>query len=179
MSVSSMTNVAFARRRDVAPTDEAPDSIGAIAASKGDPPETQTAGSSALSAIAAYIPTEVLTVYVAVIAAINPAQASATSSGSAAGAFLFFLVATPIVVWLVYAGKVRKAKKKLPVKLAQWPKWEMFAATVAYAAWAFALPETPFASYAWYSAAIAAVAVLLVSMAIGLIAPVVAQTLEA
>jgi hypothetical protein len=178
MSVSSMTNVAFSRRRDVAPRDEAPTSVEEIAEAKADRPETKGGGSSTLAAIAAYIPTEVLTVYVAVVAAVNPAGAPVASRGSAWAAFLVFLVFTPLAVWLVYAGKVRRAGKKLPISLKRWPKWEMFAATAAYAVWAFAMPETPFSEFGWYSTAIAAVAVLVVTTALGLAAPVVAQPLE-
>lgn len=178
MSISSMTNVAYARRRDVDPANRAPDSIGAIAAEKGDKPQTQTQGSSALSAIAAYIPTEILTVYVAVIAAIG-VGASANTGNAAWISFGFFFVLTPIVVWLVYAGKVRRAGKPIPARIGQWPKWEMFAATIAYTAWAFALPETPFTDFDWYNAAIAGLAVLGVTTALGLLAPVVAQPLEA
>ena len=178
MSVSSMTNVAFARRKDVAPIDKAPTSVDEIAAAKADKAETQSTGSSTLAAIAAYIPTEVLTVYVAVVAALNPAATPAASRGAAWAAFLIFFVFTPVVVWLVYAGKVRRAGKELPAKVRQWPKWEMFAATAAFVAWAFALPDTPFVQFAWYSAAIAAVVVLVVTTGLGLVAPVVSQSLD-
>lgn len=179
MSVSSMTNVAFARRKDVAPIDEAPKTVDEIAAAKADKPGTQGGGSSTLAAIAAYIPTEVLTVYVAVVAALGTGTAAAAASGAGWLSFLLFLVFTPLVVWLVYAGKVRRAGKALPVALRRWPKWEMFAATVAYVAWAFALPGTPFSAFGWYSTAIAAVVVLVATTALGLIAPVVAQNLDA
>jgi hypothetical protein len=181
MSISSMTNVAFARRRDVAPEDKAPGSVEEIAAAKGDPAGVATGSTAALSAIAAYIPTEVLTVYVAVVAALEPAKGQAAVAAGANGAwisFLLFLIATPVVVWLVYAGKVRKAGKRLPTSVKRWPRWEMFAATAAFTAWAFALPETPFTSLAWYSSAIAAVLVLVVTTALGLVAPLVASNLD-
>lgn len=55
MSVSSMTNVAFARRKDVAPVDEAPASVDEIATAKADKTETQSTGSSTLAAIAAVV----------------------------------------------------------------------------------------------------------------------------
>jgi hypothetical protein len=178
MSVSSMTNVAFARRSDVEPVGAAPTSLDQIAAAKADSPQTTSTASSALSTIATYIPTEVLTVYVAVIAALNPAATSG-QRGPEWAAFLIFLVATPAVVWLVYAAKVRTAGKELPTSIAQWPKWEMLAATIAYAAWAFALPETPFADFGWYSAAIAAVVVLVATTVLGLVAPIVSTPLKA
>ncbi len=49
------------------------------------------------------------------------------------GIFVVFLVLTLIVVWLVYAGKVVSANEPMPLPPRRWPKWEMFAATVAYA----------------------------------------------
>lgn len=168
-----MTNIAFARRKDVVPLNEAPDSVGGIAAEKGDREETQTTATVTLSSIAAYIPTEVLTVYVAVVAALSATTTNNATNGAQWGAFLAFLIATPVVVWAIYAGKVRKAKKTLPIKLGQWPKWEMAAATLAYVAWAFAFPETPFADAPWYNAAVAGVFVLITSTALGLLAPLV------
>lgn len=177
MSISSMTNVAFARRRDVPPTGEAPGSIGAIAGEKGDREETQTQASTTLSAIAAYIPTELLTIYVAVVAALNATTTDAAPNPSAWPALIIFVIVTPVVVWLVYAGKVRKAKKTLPLSIGQWPKWEMMAATIAFAAWAFAFPQTPFADFSWYNAAIAGLVVLIVTTGLGLLAPVIG-TLE-
>jgi hypothetical protein len=178
MSISSMTNVAFARRKDVEPVDESPNTLNAIAGAKADPPGAQTGTTSALASIATYIPTEVLTVYVAILAAINPAASTSSSRNPEWAAFLIFLVLTPVVVWAVYAGKVRAAGKKLPTRPTRWPKWEMFAATLAYAAWAFALPETPFADLGWYSAAIAAVGVLVVTTVLGLVAPLASVPLD-
>jgi hypothetical protein len=173
-----MTNVAYARRKDVDPVGAAPTTAGEVGRSKGDRAATQSTATSAASAITTYIPTEILTLYVAVIAAVGPGGAGTTGSSTAWGSFLAFLVITPIVVWLVYAGKVRTAKKPLPVRLGQWPKWEMAAATIAFVAWAFALPATPFAALAWYNAALAGIAVLVVSTLIGLVAPIVAQPLD-
>jgi hypothetical protein len=75
-------------------------------------------------------------------------------------------------VWLVYAGKLRGMGRDLPVRIGDWPKWEMVAATAAYVAWALALPETPFREFPWYNSALAGVAVLVVSAALGLLAPI-------
>jgi len=47
----------------------------------------------------------------------------------------------------------------------------MLAATLAYVAWAVALPNTPCAEYAWYSPALAGVTTLVVSTILGLLAP--------
>lgn len=164
-----MTNVAFNRRDDQNEVIRgAPDSVADIARSTGENSRASTPATSTLSSIAAYIPTEILTVYVAVVAALGSGDRTVQWV-----AFWFFLIVTPIVVWLTYAGKVRQATGTVPGAIREWPKWEMVAATIAYLAWAFALPETPFAELSFYSAAIAAVVVLVVTTAIGLVAPVV------
>jgi len=123
-----------------------------------------------------YIPTEVLTLYVAVLAAIRQSQAVTTTDWVA---FLSFLVATPVVVWLVYGAKVKALKKDLPLHFRYWPVWEMFAATVAFAAWAFALPQSPFTVYDWYSSSLSGLAMLIVSTLLGLLAPFLQRPLSA
>lgn len=85
--------------------------------------------------------------------------------------FWCFLIATPVVAWLVYAAKIKAAQKPLPIMYGTWPIWEMFAATAAYCAWAFALPNSPFLDYSWYSAPLSGVVVLVASTVLGLVAP--------
>jgi hypothetical protein len=130
---------------------------------------TSTASvNTALNVLFGYIPTEVLTLYVAVIAAIN-SKDSATSSVTAAAwpVFWAFLVTTPLVVWVVYAAKLKGAGKPLSLQL---PIWEMIAATIAFGAWAFALPKSPFSELSWQSGA-APIVVLVTSTVLGLLAP--------
>jgi len=177
-----MANVAYVRRTDVAtniiPASSAPKSAGQIASATADIPDAQSAVTTALKVIVTYIPTEILTLYVAVLAAIQ--DPNRHSSRSLWNVFYFFLIVTPIVVWLVYAAKVNAANKPLPIRPKTWPLWEMFAATIAYAAWAFGLPDSPFKDFTdWYSPAVAGLAVLVVSTFLGLIAPVVQRPLPA
>ncbi len=187
MSISAMTNVAFARRTDVHPLDVAPGNAGEVEQATGGTAESRSASTSAISAITTYIPTEVLTLYVAALGAVHQKDEDLKAEWIA---FLFFLAATPIVVWLLYAAKVMNSNKAVPVTVkkpkslplapGKWPLWEMFAATIGYAAWAFALPNSPFrafAEYGWYSQALGGVIVLVVSTILGLIAPVVCGTL--
>jgi bacteriorhodopsin len=104
-----------------------------------------------------------------------------TRDGSAAAAgvtttpiiaYGVFVVLTPIVVWGLYASRAVEAGKKLPRSLASWPKWEMVAATLAFAAWAAALPSSPLERYGWFTAGLAGVVALVLSMLIGLFAPI-------
>lgn len=183
MSISSMTNVAFTRRADVnvprvAPANAAPQTLNQLELATADNVNSQSAVTTALKVIVSYIPTEVLTLYVAVLAAIQ--DPNRKSYNSLWAAFYFFLIATPLVVWLVYAAKVRAAGKPLPLAPRTWPLWEMFAATVAYAAWAFALPESPFKYYEnWYTPALAGVIVLIISTLLGLLAPLFQRPIPA
>lgn len=175
MSISSMTNAALARRPDYPPAGRPPSSQAEIAGAADGAGQPENPVTTALKVIVTYIPTEVLTLYVAVLAAIhNPER---KELGPEWITFVCFLVATPVVVWLLFAAKVKSARKAIPWAPSQWPIWEMAAATIAYAAWAFALPDTPFRDWSWYSSALSGVIVLIVSAALGLLAPLFQQQL--
>lgn len=83
-----------------------------------------------------------------------------------------------MILWLVYATKLRGEGKALPLRPRYWPVWEMVAATFAYFAWAFALPQTPFANFSWYSPSLSSLAVLVVSTILGLLAPLFQRPLD-
>lgn len=121
---------------------------------------------NAIGVLFSYIPTEIIALYVAVIAAIN-------SNNSNAGwiTFFVFLVFTPVVVWLVYAAKVKKMSGTIPFSFSSLPIWELIASTLAFIAWAFALPNSVFQVFSWYSQSVAGVSILLTSTVLSLIAP--------
>ena len=169
MSINALANAAAARRPDIVPLDQVPSGLRQISRAarttpatkpqtpSGAPEENSGQMDTALHVLFGYIPTEVLTLYVAVLAAVEqPGKLTSADWG----AFWAFFAATPIVVWLVYAAKIRAAGRGLSLGFGTWPLWEMFAGTVAYCAWAFALPNTPFARYPWYSSGLSGVAVL-------------------
>lgn len=185
MSINSLANAAAARRSDFFPLNTMPRGLTEIAAAAytspapsatvpGSQPVQTQAGQSAgafntaLNVLFGHIPTEILTLYVAVLAAI---QQPGTVTHGQWITFWAFLGATPIVVWLVFAAKVQAAQKQLPLAFKTWPVWEMLAATAAYGTWAFALPNTPFAVYTWYSSALAGISVLVASTVLGLLSP--------
>jgi hypothetical protein len=188
MSINSLANAAAARRPDTVPLNAVPQGLGEIAKAAATPPTTAAAPAAAAAAPAqpavetafnllfGYIPTEILTLYVAVLAAIQQPHKETSAQWIAFGSFF---VATPIVVWLVYAAKVKALQLPLPLRFRAWPVWEMFAAFIAYCAWALALPNTPFAEYEWYSSALSGVVVLVASAALGLIAPFFQRRLSA
>jgi hypothetical protein len=185
MSVNSMANAAAARRPDMVPIDKVPTSLDQIAKAASTPPSTtaatpppaqsgqpatavSTPADTTFNVLFGYIPTEVLTLYVAALAAVQQVGNVTSTNWLAFGIFLF---ATPVIVWLVYAAKLKNLQKALPLNFGAWPVWEMFAATAAYTAWAFALPKSPFSEYGWYSSALSGLAVLVVSTLLGLLAP--------
>lgn len=210
MSISSLTNAAIGRRPDFEPVGAVPRTYAGIAQAAATPPtpvpglrgvppardeeeekaaspsaaaaSAQNPISNALQVVVAYIPTEILTLYVAMMAVLRhpgqsqPQAGAPTQPGGFIGngplmAFWAFFIATPVVVWLLYAAKVKAASRPVPVKPAQWPLWEMFASTVSYAAWALAMPDCPFWSQPWYSSQMAGLAVLSASTVLGLLAP--------
>lgn len=128
--------------------------------------DTKTSIETALGVLFSYIPTEIIALYIAVVAAIK-----STDTLSNWITFYIFLACTPIVVWLLYAAKVKKATGLIPLTLSSLPLWELIASTLAFVAWAFALPDSVFQSFAWYNQSIAGVSILLTSTVLGLISP--------
>jgi hypothetical protein len=188
MSINSLANAAAARRADFPPLGKVPQGTSQIAAAAGTPPVAEApaapAGTTAsdmdraLHVLFGYIPTEVLTLYVAFLSVLH--QQSKLITYADWRVFYAFLIATPIAVWVVFAGKIKTAQKPLPLAPPQWPVWEMFAGTVAYAAWAFGLPNSPFWAYkdSWYLPAFGGLAVLVASAVLGLLAPLFQRPLS-
>jgi hypothetical protein len=181
MSINSLANAAAARRPETAPAGRTPQTLDEIAAAASTPPvQAQQGGEpskptpgkgnieTALNVLFGYIPTEIITLYVAVLAAVG-VEGSVTRTEWLS--FGLFLLCTPVVVWLVYGAKLKNADLPLPLHFAAWPVWEMFAASVAFGAWAFALPKSPFAAFDWYSSALSGLVVLITSAVLGLLAP--------
>ncbi len=137
-------------------------------AQAASPTEAEGTLSDALRAIATYIPTEILTTYLAVVAAIHSTSPSKTGQWLA---FWFFLVAAPATVWTLFATNQKGQGRPIPFDLRRWPAWEMVAATLSFASWAYAMPNSPFSEFTWYSAALGSVAVLLGAFVLGLLAP--------
>lgn len=199
MSVNALTNAAVARRPDFQPEGTVPTSLTEIANAAAAPPvpigapptvppaaPPNTAVSSgpntALQTLTTYIPTEVLTLYVSAIAALGPLTIRVGSRDLEVGRWLpfwCFLAVTPLTVWVAFASKIKAAGRPIPLRISKWPLWEMIAATIAYVAWTFALPATPFAQESWYSSGLASFLILVVSAGLGMIAPLMQRQLSA
>jgi hypothetical protein len=113
----------------------------ATAVASVSPPAQPAASAvgSALSVIVTYIPSEILTLYVAILALLQPG-----SLESRAVVLAVFLLLTPLTVWLLYSLK-KGARDASSGTTRPWlPLWEMAAASVCFAVWAAALPQSPF-----------------------------------
>ncbi|HEY3114223.1 MAG TPA: hypothetical protein VGJ62_11100 [Gemmatimonadaceae bacterium] len=173
MSAVSMANIAIARQSESRQAASVADAIGLHAtAAEGEVPERKVSENpvtGAMKVITSYIPTEVLTLYVAGIAIFLDSDPAIRNYRAAWWTFVIFLVATPLFNWLVFAIKEVARGKRLPASPASWPAWEMFIATIAFAVWAAALPTTPFTSLTWYSPRVAGYLVLVVTTLLGTI----------
>lgn len=187
MSINAMANLAMSRRPDFEPAGRPPHGSLEVAAASGFlPPHPVPSGTlapiipagpeiGALQTLTTYIPTEIVTLYVAAVATLGGSK-----SAHPWLPFYCFLVGTPALVWIAFATKVKAAGKTLPWKWGKLPIWEMSAATIAFTVWAFALPQSPFATFAaWYSQSLAGFLILVVSFGLGAIAPLAQRPLSA
>ncbi len=136
---------------------------------------------TALDAVVAYIPTEIVATYVAILATFS----LSTPSGSLSRWVVFwvFLALTPLTTWVMFATNYKaqfyatyqKNPSRLPWKPREWPWWEFFSATLAFAVWSYALPKSPFARFSWYQPAVGTAGILFVSFILGLLAPLIRQ----
>jgi hypothetical protein len=123
---------------------------------------------SALNMLVGYVPTEVITLYVAALSA--EAALRATFGFIDAAAILWFFVAlTPVLLLLIYVSKVAATGDALPGP-ALWPWWKMFAATVAFFVWALAVPGNPYLKD--MTAAVAGLGAMLVSTLLNVLTPI-------
>jgi hypothetical protein len=130
-----------------------------------------TSVSDAANAIVAYIPTEIVTAYVAAVAAIN--VPNSTAEGGQWVLMWSVLALTPLAVWVTYGLKVRAVGGGLPIAPRLWPWPEIVLASVAFMLWAFSLPRTPFEGQSWYRPGLAAAALLVGTAAVGLVGALV------
>src|SRR5690348_3095996 len=114
-----MTNVAISRREDDLGAKPADRTFVATMEAAAPKAATENEGSAALKAIVTYIPTEIITLYVAALAAVG--TGGATPSAGEWITYWTFLCLTPIIVWTVYAGKVKTGGANVPINPTKWP----------------------------------------------------------
>ena len=99
--------------------------------------------SNALNALIQYIPTESVTLYIATLAA-APSLEEAFGFITVEVIYWFFAVLTPTLFILIYLGKRRSANLPVIPRAPEWPLWGMISATIAFMAWALAVPTGPY-----------------------------------
>jgi hypothetical protein len=180
MSTYSLASAALARRPDFAPDADVPRTRGELAEASKGATSSDNDLTHLMKLLTAYIPTEVVALYIAGLGVVKDLDERLQRERPGFDVLLMplawwnfwaFLILSPIVVWLVFAGKLLASGKPLPASPRTWPLWEMVAATLAFAAWTLALPDTPFDGFWWYSQVTAGFAALIVSGGLGAIAP--------
>ncbi len=108
-------------------------------------PTEKTKASSALDSLARYIPTEVITLYVAASSAMPALAATFEFATPETLYWIFGVGLTPLLALLIFVGKRRGAGlRALPPTVKKWPWWKLIASTVAFLVWALAVPTTPY-----------------------------------
>jgi hypothetical protein len=169
MSLNALTSSELVRR-GLAPWTRARRTGGLESAGGPDarPAAEDNRVTNALNALVMYIPTEVITLYVAALSAQGALQ-STFAFIDAAAILWFFVALTPLLLLLIYISKVAATGDKLPGP-AIWPWWKMCAATIAFFVWALAVPGNPYLG--GMSAAVAGFGAMLVSTLLNVLTPI-------
>jgi hypothetical protein len=93
-----------------------------------------------LGRLIAYIPADIVAGYVAVFALVDGSDPDFSQEWIT---FAVFLALTPIVLVAVFLRETRR-KGQRGLGLRDWPWLDIAIAMIAFVAWAFALPDTPF-----------------------------------
>ena len=120
--------------------------------------------------ITRWIPTETITVYVALLALVAPQTAHDTSFASRWALFWIAAAVNPVVVLLL---TMAKAKTRSDFKV---PVFAMIISPIAFAAWSFALPDTPLSSISGYDIKWNAAIITVTTVAITLVANALHQS---
>lgn len=123
---------------------------------------------NALTALIGYIPTEVITLYVAALSA-EQALRDATGFVDAVWILWFFVALTPALLLLIFVSKLAAAGAPLPGPRS-WPWWKMIAATIAFMVWALAVPGNPYLRGT--ASAVAGLGAMLTSTLLHLVTPI-------
>jgi len=129
---------------------------------------------ASLESLVKYIPTEAVTLYVATLSAAHLLRSLMPGFDARMIYWAFFLV-TPGLFLFVYASKrAADGMKPLPAPR-EWPWWELFACTVAYAVWGLAVPGNPYVDSALVGA-VAAFGAVFISTLLTLAEPIVLRS---
>ncbi len=137
--------------------------------------DQNNAVTGSLNLLVKYIPTEVITLYVATLSA-APALQDVFPRMQTRDIYWAFTIVTPLLLLLVYINKrVTSGLTPLPSDRRDWPWWKLIAATLAFMVWALAVPGNPYVS-GETAAVIAALGAVFISMILNLLEPLFERT---
>jgi hypothetical protein len=136
MSIASMVDTHLAAQ------------IGADTAT-ASPPSPQGVPTNILNQITRWIPTETIAVYVAMLPLLAAVSTSSPSYTSRWILFGLVAAANPVIVVLIALAKIDMTT--FSWKAIPFPLFAIIMSTVAFAAWAFALPDTPLSNIGGYN----------------------------
>lgn len=129
-----------------------------------------TAAATVLDALARYIPTEIVTLYLTAISAM-PALTATFTQVNDVRVYWSFAILTPILLLLVLAGKRRRDGLSPFPGWSDMPWWKLVASTIAFIVWALAVPNTPYLN-SQSGKIVAAFGALLVSTFLTMLEPI-------
>jgi hypothetical protein len=106
-----------------------------------------------LKQVTRYIPTEVVVLYVIWLGVLGPIEATRACDGDYASRWILFgilLLLTPPLVWGEWWLQRRTKRRRGRTARDTPPIPEMVVSVVAFTAWVFALPTSPFADFCAY-----------------------------
>lgn len=178
-AVASRAAAAVAKQLTAGATPEAAQAAGVDAAKAA---EGTSVGASALSQLIKYVPTETITLYLAVAAALGPVTAPKGEPVYDADfrARWIWLAILAVATGLLAIGLIYRSQKQLdPSGRFKWPVIEPVASVAAFLVWALSLPTTPLLSLRGYNADVWGPIVLLAGTSvIATVAYVLGQTVN-
>ena len=173
MSINSLTRDSLAQRASGANQPKilqeynGADSAGSASPAAGT--NSTNVVDNSLNRLIKYIPTEIVTLYVAIIAAATALKVPPSQS-TLLMLYVAFAVLTALSVILVFLGKLATDGQDWPSPRG-WPWWNTIAATIAFLVWGLALPNNQLVS-SDLSAAFASIGALAVSYILSMFEPV-------
>lgn len=128
---------------------------------------------NALTALVKFIPTEVVTLYVAAVS-VGPAFKSVIPVYTPTLTYWAFVALTPLIFYLLYLNKLASMDQPVP-PVSQWPRWKPVASTIAFGVWALAIPSNPYIQ-GEAGAAVMGFTVLFVTTILSLVTPIIERS---
>lgn len=173
MSINSLTNDELRRRPEfvqAAITKElTPGAAGSQRAAAEDALQSN-AVTGTLNALVKYIPTEVVTLYVAASSA-TPAITATVPVFDSTVNYWGCVLLTPLTLLLVYASKRSTNGLRPFPAIKELPWWKMAAATIAFIVWGLAVPGNPYIA-GESGAVVAGFGAVLISTVLSLLEPI-------